>query len=205
MAKHWIWKVGPFHWFFLHDFTLFVIDMHQKRSISLFPTPFGHFHFHPFPALIWWVDLRRCHYQHHHHCHGDHKHVHQHDHNHHHFHSHHHSHHHHYHDHRRREELKQLSRDRRERMYVWIRITRCFFIVSTMILKLVLFIITVFIIIIVSFFIMMIRSSNKIWLWLPNLPNLVVVAKSPQFGCGCQISPRAEAIPPPCLILRGFT
>ena len=56
-------------------------------------------------------------------------------------------------------------------MYVWIRITRCFFIVSTMILKLVLFIITVFIIIIVSFFIMMIRSSNKIWLWLPNLPN----------------------------------
>ena len=145
--------------------------MHQNRSISLFSTPFGHFHFHPFPALICRVDLRRCHYQHHHHCHGDHKHVHQHDHNHHHFHSHHHSHHHHYHDHRRREELKQLSRDRREQMYVWIRITRCFFIVSTMILKLVLFIITVFIIIIVSFFIMMIRSSNNIWLWLPNLPN----------------------------------
>ena len=46
---------------FLHDFTLFVIDMHQKRSISLFPTPFGHFHFHPYPALIWWVDLRPCH------------------------------------------------------------------------------------------------------------------------------------------------
>ena len=35
--------------------------MHQNRSISLFSTPFGHFHFHPFPALIWWVDLRRCH------------------------------------------------------------------------------------------------------------------------------------------------
>ena len=27
--------------------------MHQNRSISLFPTPFDHFHFHPFPALIY--------------------------------------------------------------------------------------------------------------------------------------------------------
>ena len=54
-------KVWTLPLIFLHDFTLFVIDMHQKRSISLFPTPSGHFHFHPFPALIWWVDLRRCH------------------------------------------------------------------------------------------------------------------------------------------------
>ena len=47
---------------FIH-FTLYVIDMHQNRSISLFPTPFGHFHFHPFPGLIWMVDLRPCHMQ----------------------------------------------------------------------------------------------------------------------------------------------
>ena len=41
---------------FLHDFTLFVIDTHQIMLISLFPTPFDHFHFHPTlgldPALI---------------------------------------------------------------------------------------------------------------------------------------------------------
>ena len=37
---------------FLHDFTLSVIDMHQKRSISPFPTTIGHFHFYPFPRLI---------------------------------------------------------------------------------------------------------------------------------------------------------
>ena len=29
----------------LYDFTLFVIDMYQNGSISLFPTPFDHFHF----------------------------------------------------------------------------------------------------------------------------------------------------------------
>ena len=45
---------------FLHDFTLFVIDM-QNRSISLFSTPFDHFHFHALAALIWWVLLRSCH------------------------------------------------------------------------------------------------------------------------------------------------
>ena len=32
---------------FLHDFTLFVIDIHQIMLISLFPTPFDHFDFHP--------------------------------------------------------------------------------------------------------------------------------------------------------------
>ena len=32
-------------------------------SISDFPTPLGQFHFHPFPGLIWWVDLRPCHAQ----------------------------------------------------------------------------------------------------------------------------------------------
>ena len=36
---------------FLHDFTLFVIDMHQNRSVSLFSTPFDHFHFHALAAL----------------------------------------------------------------------------------------------------------------------------------------------------------
>ena len=48
---------------FLHDFTLFVIDMHQNRSVSLFSTPFDHFHFHALAALIWWVQLRSCHNQ----------------------------------------------------------------------------------------------------------------------------------------------
>ena len=38
---------------FLHDFTLFVIDMHQNRSVSLFSTPFDHFHFHALAALKW--------------------------------------------------------------------------------------------------------------------------------------------------------
>ena len=46
---------------FLHDFTLFVIDMHQNRSVSLFSTPFDHFHFHALAALKWWVQLRSCH------------------------------------------------------------------------------------------------------------------------------------------------
>ena len=46
---------------FLHDFTLFVIDMHQNRPISLVLTPFDHFHFHALAALIWWVLLRSCH------------------------------------------------------------------------------------------------------------------------------------------------
>ena len=46
---------------FLFDFTLFVIDIHHIMLISLFPTPFDHFHFHPTlgldPALI--LTLRR--------------------------------------------------------------------------------------------------------------------------------------------------
>ena len=41
---------------FLFDFTLFVIDIHHIMLISLFPTPFDHFHFHLTlgldPALI---------------------------------------------------------------------------------------------------------------------------------------------------------
>ena len=41
---------------FLFDFTLFVIDIQHIMLISLFPTPFDHFHFHPTlgldPALI---------------------------------------------------------------------------------------------------------------------------------------------------------
>ena len=41
---------------FLFDFTLFVIDIHHIMLISLFPTPFDHFQFHPTlgldPALI---------------------------------------------------------------------------------------------------------------------------------------------------------
>ena len=35
--------------------------MHQNMSISLFSTPFDHFHFHSLTALIWWVLLRSCH------------------------------------------------------------------------------------------------------------------------------------------------
>ena len=31
----------------LYDFTLCVIGMHQNMLISLFETPFDHFHFHP--------------------------------------------------------------------------------------------------------------------------------------------------------------
>ena len=41
---------------FLFDFTLFVIDIYHIMLISLFPTPFDHFQFHPTlgldPALI---------------------------------------------------------------------------------------------------------------------------------------------------------
>ena len=36
----------------VHDFTLFVADIHQIMLISLFLTPFDHFHFHPFSVLI---------------------------------------------------------------------------------------------------------------------------------------------------------
>ena len=43
---------------FLFDFILFVIDIHQIMLISLFPTPFDHFHFHRSGGLILWYDLR---------------------------------------------------------------------------------------------------------------------------------------------------
>ena len=48
---------------FLFDFTLFVIDIHHIVLISLFPTPFDHFHFHPTlgldPALILTLRLKK--------------------------------------------------------------------------------------------------------------------------------------------------
>ena len=44
---------------FLHDFTLFVIDI--LRLISLFLTTFDHFHFHPTLELKSSVILRSCH------------------------------------------------------------------------------------------------------------------------------------------------
>ena len=34
-----------------HNFTLFVIDIHQNVPILLFETPFDHFHFHPNSGL----------------------------------------------------------------------------------------------------------------------------------------------------------
>ena len=57
MGNQWIWPFELFQWFFLFDFTLFVIDIHQIMLISLFSsTPFDHFHSHPTlgldPALI---------------------------------------------------------------------------------------------------------------------------------------------------------
>ena len=35
-----------------------MIDIHQIMLISLFPTPFDHFHFHRSGGLILWYDLR---------------------------------------------------------------------------------------------------------------------------------------------------
>ena len=46
---------------FLHDFTLFVIDMHQNRSLSTFLTPFDHFQKRVFGKLISWHLPRCCH------------------------------------------------------------------------------------------------------------------------------------------------
>ena len=46
---------------FLHDFTLFVVDIHQIRLISLFPTPFDHFHFHGSAGLVPKFILTPCH------------------------------------------------------------------------------------------------------------------------------------------------
>ena len=37
---------------FLHGFTLFVVDIHQIRLISLFLTPFDHFHFYGSAGLV---------------------------------------------------------------------------------------------------------------------------------------------------------
>ena len=46
---------------FLHDFTLFVVDIHQIRLISLFPTPFDHFNFHGSAGLVPKLILTPCH------------------------------------------------------------------------------------------------------------------------------------------------
>ena len=46
---------------FLHEYTLFVIDMHQNRSISTLLTPFDHFQKRVFGRLISWHHLRPCH------------------------------------------------------------------------------------------------------------------------------------------------
>ena len=44
----------------VHDFTLFVVDIHQIRLISLFPTPFDHFHFHGSAGLVPKLILTPC-------------------------------------------------------------------------------------------------------------------------------------------------
>ena len=44
-------KVWTLPLIFLHDSTLFVIDMHQKMTISLVSTQFILFHFHPLAGL----------------------------------------------------------------------------------------------------------------------------------------------------------
>ena len=46
---------------FLFDFTFFVIDIHQIMLISLFPTPFDHFHFHSTLGLDPALTLTLCH------------------------------------------------------------------------------------------------------------------------------------------------
>ena len=45
---------------FLHEFTLFVIDIHHNMLISLFPTPFHHFHFHGSAGLFSRLLLTPC-------------------------------------------------------------------------------------------------------------------------------------------------
>ena len=45
---------------FLHDFTLFVVDIHQIRLISLFRHLSDHFHFHPTLEQKRAIDLRPC-------------------------------------------------------------------------------------------------------------------------------------------------
>ena len=46
---------------FLHDFTLFVVDIHQIRLISLFRHFPDHFHFHPILEQKCVIDLIPCH------------------------------------------------------------------------------------------------------------------------------------------------
>ena len=46
---------------FLHDFTLFVVDIHQIRLISLFRHFSDHFHFHPILEQKRVIDLNPCH------------------------------------------------------------------------------------------------------------------------------------------------
>ena len=46
---------------FLHDFTLFVVDIHQIRLISLFRHFPDHFHFHPILEQKCVIDLISCH------------------------------------------------------------------------------------------------------------------------------------------------
>ena len=45
---------------FLHDFTLFVVDIHQIRLISLFRHFSDHFHFHPILEQKRVIDLIPC-------------------------------------------------------------------------------------------------------------------------------------------------
>ena len=45
---------------FLHDFTLFVVDIHQIRLISLFRHFSDHFHFHPILEQKRVIDLNPC-------------------------------------------------------------------------------------------------------------------------------------------------
>ena len=56
-------EIGLFFSFFLRALTLFVIDMHQIMLISLYPTPFDHFHFHPTFGLGPDLILTVCHKQ----------------------------------------------------------------------------------------------------------------------------------------------
>ena len=54
MWNQWSW---PFHFIFFHDFTLFVVDIHHIRQISLS----HHFHFYPTLEPKCVIDLKSCH------------------------------------------------------------------------------------------------------------------------------------------------
>ena len=60
LRNQWSWPFELFHWIFLHDFTLFVVDIHQIRLISLFRHLSDHFHFHPTLEQKRVIDLRPC-------------------------------------------------------------------------------------------------------------------------------------------------